>query len=225
MMFDRSLSLAWIIHLEIMQGCGKTIQVIALLCALFDKTGTKKDLERVLEQKQKAQENIIAFKHASNLALSRGEMLPTRANCMKHKIELSRWSPVLVIVPPSIVETWKGSLREFSHFSVVEYTTQKKTAALEIMKAGGADIMLLRKSLFQSEDQFPDINEIDWKLVVVDEFHNFKGKSTKISNHMRKLKKLHEPLVLGMSGTLMQNNHKELWYDVCVCARVCSQNI
>ena len=85
------------------------------------------------------------------------------------------------------------------------------TAGLEMMKAGGADIMLLRKSLFQSEDQFPDINEIGWKLVVIDEFHNYKGKSTKISNHMRTMKETHGPLVVGMSGTLMQNNHKELW--------------
>mmetsp|Transcript_44634 Transcript_44634/g.108243 ORF Transcript_44634/g.108243 Transcript_44634/m.108243 type:complete len:1809 (+) Transcript_44634:144-5570(+) len=192
-------------------GCGKTVQVIALLCALFNRTGTKKDLQLVLEQKRKAQENISTFKNASNAALGLGKMPPSREDSLKHRLDLSPWSPVLVIVPPSIVETWKRSLLEFSHFSVVEYTTQKKSAALEMMKAGGADIMLLRKSLFQSEDQFPDINEIGWKLVVIDEFHNYKRKSTKISNHMRTLKEAHDPLVVGMSGTLMQNNHKELW--------------
>jgi SNF2-related domain len=71
--------------------------------------------------------------------------------------------------------------------------------------------VLLRKSLFQSDDQFRDIKEIKWKLVVIDEFHNYKGKKTKIACNMRTLKEAHNPLMLGMSGTLMQNNHKELW--------------
>jgi hypothetical protein len=83
-----------------------------------------------------ARENIDAFKNAQYLANMRGERTPSIADCLKHKIDLSPWSPVLVIVPPSIVETWKRSLAMFSHFSVVEYTSQTKTAALEIVQAG-----------------------------------------------------------------------------------------
>jgi SNF2 family DNA or RNA helicase len=32
-----------------------------------------------------------------------------------------------------------------------------------------------------------------------------------LSTHLRKLKSDHRSLVLGMTGTLMQNDHNELW--------------
>jgi SNF2 family DNA or RNA helicase len=32
-----------------------------------------------------------------------------------------------------------------------------------------------------------------------------------LSEHLRELKAKHRSLVLGMTGTLMQNDHKELW--------------
>lgn len=91
-------------------------------------------------------------------------------------------------------------------------------------------------SLFQKEDTFQQLNEIKWKLVIIDEFHKFRvrfclkrclywyhfsflnalpynlqNKLTKVSKHLRTLKSHHRPLVVGMTGTLMSNSHQELY--------------
>lgn len=187
------------------------MQVIALLCALFNKTGTNIDLKKVNTQKRLARRHMEDLRRARQLAESRCEIVKDSDYAMKGDIELSPWSPVLMIAPPTIVEVWKKSFAVFSHFSVVEYVSKTKAAALETIKSGGADVMLLPKSKFQEDSHFGDINEIPWKLVIIDEFHLFKGIKSKNVKHLRELKKTHSPLVLGMTGTLMQNKHDELW--------------
>eukprot|EP00536_Pseudo-nitzschia_multiseries_P001184 jgi/Psemu1/180418/e_gw1.14.87.1 len=163
-------------------GCGKTVQVIALLCSLFNKTGTTKDFEEMRER-----------------------------NSLRTSLSLSPWNPVMIIVPPTIMDTWKNAFMTFSHFSVSFYSSKTKTNAIESVLYGNSDILLVPKSAFQNETHFSELERVQWKLIVIDEFHNFKNDKAKISIHLRKLKELHHPLILGMTGTPMQNNHKELW--------------
>ncbi|KAG7342122.1 SNF2 family helicase [Nitzschia inconspicua] len=192
-------------------GLGKTVQVIALLCALFEKTGTEADLQTMRERRRKVSAHVTAFRKRKDDAFAQGKVPEEDFEKSATVQGLSRWHPALVIVPPSVMEAWKQSFDLFSHFSVALYSPKTKERAIDAVRYGSADILLCPKSLFQSDGHFPIINDVGWKLVVIDEFHNYKNEKSKISQNLRDLKTCHMPLVLGMTGTLMQNNHKELW--------------
>jgi SNF2 family DNA or RNA helicase len=187
------------------------VQVIALLCALFDKTGTGKDMKEIRDRSRMVSAHLRDIRTLQDDALGLGQVVEENIEEWKGSVGLSPWHPVLIIVPPTIIESWKNSFQLFSHFSVSTYYSQNKADAVRTVLYGGADILLCPKSLFQSDDHFRELKEVKWKLVIIDEFHNYKGQKTKISDHVRELKQAHAPLVLGMTGTLMQNNHQELW--------------
>ncbi|OEU22565.1 SNF2_N-domain-containing protein, partial [Fragilariopsis cylindrus CCMP1102] len=174
-------------------GCGKTVQIIGLLCALFNKTGTKKDLQ--------------------DIPICNGEIVGENIDEWKETLSISPWHPVMIVVPPSILEVWERAFDEFSHFSVSMYsgTIEKRTEAIKSVLYGKSDILLVPKSAFQGEDHYSKLEKVRWKLVIIDEFHNFKNYKAKLSIHLRQLKELHQPLILGMTGTPMQNNYTELW--------------
>jgi len=193
-------------------GLGKTVQVIGLLSALFEKTGTGIDLlmihrrnNTIMQQRERA----IREEEKANLE---GRLyIPKKLDAKS--LDLPSWYPVLIIVPPSVVENWKNEFERFSNFAVAIFSGKRaeRNRALDKLRDGRAEVLIAAKSLFQEKSGAKDLNEISWKLVIIDEFHTFKNKAGKLSEHLRMLKADHRPLVLGMTGTLMQNDHKELW--------------
>lgn len=182
-----------------------------MLCALFDKTGTGKDLQDIKKRTRLVRDRISALQKLRDEAFRRGEVVEGDNGEWSKSLGLSPWHPVMIVVPPTIVESWKKSFDMFTHFSVEVYSSSRQSASVNAVFHGGCDVLLVPKSLFASEDHFKELNKLDWKLVIIDEFHNYKGMKTKLSKHLRLLKEDHQPLVVGMTGTLMQNNHKELW--------------
>ena len=154
---------------------------------------------------------MIKLRKQKDQALRMGEVLDENIDEWKASLSLSPWNPCMIIVPPTIVDTWKNAFRTFSHFSVSFYSSKTKVAAINSMIYGSADILVVPKSAFQDEKHLIEFSRVNWKLIIIDEFHNFKNHKAKISINLRELKEVHQPLVLGMTGTLMQNNHTELW--------------
>jgi SNF2 family DNA or RNA helicase len=187
------------------------VQVIALLCALFEKTGTGNDLKKIRERNQKVSKHLRESQKRRDEALYRGEVVQEDIHEWDKTLDLSPWHPVIIIVRPTLLSMWEQSFEMFAHFSISIYSSEKKTQATSSIRHGLADILLCPASLFQKDDHFQQINLINWKLVIIDEFHKFKAQTSKVSNRLRDLKYAHKPLVLGMTGTLMQNNHDELW--------------
>ena len=140
-----------------------------------------------------------------------GEVFNDDIEDWKKSLSLSPWNPVMIIVPPTIIDTWKNAFETFSYFSVSFYSGKTRVKALESVLHGSVEVLVVPKSAFQTESHLGELEKVQWKLIVIDEFHNFKNHNGKLSKHLRSLKDLHEPLVLGMTGTLMQNNHIELW--------------
>lgn len=187
------------------------MQVISLLCALFQKTGTRKDFIDIRDRNSLVRKRISKVQKLKDRALRMGEVFDENINEWKKSLSLSPWNPVMIIVPPTIMDTWKNAFKTFSHFSVSFYSGKMRKDALNSVLYGSADILIVPKSAFQDEKHLWEIQKVEWKLVVIDEFHNFKNHKAKISEHLRELKDVHQPLILGMTGTLMQNNHTELW--------------
>ena len=84
-------------------------------------------------------------------------------------------------------------LERFSHFAVAVFsgTKQTRNTAMERIRDGRAEVMIAAKSLFQDKCGAKDLNEIPWKLVIIDEFHSFK-----VSNGSFMLRRKIEPLTL-----------------------------
>ena len=182
-----------------------------MLCALFNKTGTRKDLQDIRDRNTLVRDQKLKVQKLRDQALRMGEVVEDNIEEWKSSLSLSPWNPTMIIVPPTILDTWKNAFKTFSHFAVSFYSSKTKTDAINSVLYGNADVLLVPKSAFQDERHLDEFARVKWKLVVIDEFHNFKNHKAKLSKHLRVLKELHQPLIVGMTGTLMQNNHTELW--------------
>lgn len=182
----------------------KTIQIIALLCALFDKAGTGKDLQDIRHRKNLVRKHRSKLQNLKDKALCSGDIV-VEDNIEEWKMSqaLSPWHPVMIIVPPTICDTWKRAFQEFSHFSVSLYRGKDRAEALKSIIFGSADILLVPKSAFQDDHRYSELEIVKWKMVIIDEFHNFKNFKAKLSEHLRELKQMHQPFVIGMTGKLI----------------------
>jgi SNF2 family DNA or RNA helicase len=152
------------------------------------------------KRKGKVSAHMQAFQLQVDEALSKGEVVEEDDDVWRKTLNLSPWHPALVIVPPSVLEAWKQSFELFSHFSVSVFSSKTGTKAVQAVRFGSSDVLLCPKSLFQSDIHFKIIISIKWKLVVIDEFHNYKSETAKVSRNLREMKLVHTPLVLGMTG-------------------------
>jgi SNF2 family DNA or RNA helicase len=192
----------------------KTIQIIALLCALFDKAGTGKDLQDIRHRKNLVRKHRSKLQNLKDKALCSGDIVEDNIEEWKMSQALSPWHPVMIIVPPTICDTWKRAFQEFSHFSVSLYRGKDRAEALKSIIFGSADILLVPKSAFQDDHRYSELEIVKWKMVIIDEFHNFKNFKAKLSEHLRELKQMHQPFVIGMTGKLILQISDNISFDV-----------
>lgn len=94
--------------------------------------------------------------------------------------------------------------------------TEQRSQALEQAKNGTAEVMVIGISLFTRPEHFKLLLDVDWKVIMVDEYHEYKtttGNAHKniITLQTNNRNSLQFRPVVGLTGTLMQNSHKELW--------------
>ena len=178
---------------------------------MFNKTGSKRDFLDIQRRNNLVTKHILQVQRYKDQALHMGEVVDENIEDWQTSLSLSPWHPVMIIVPPTILDTWLNAFTTFSYFSVSCYSSKRKNDTINSVLYGSTDILLVTKSAFQDKKHLDELKRLRWKLVIIDEFHNFKNYKAKISLHLRELKQLHRPLILGMTGTPMQNNHTELW--------------
>ena len=88
------------------------------------------------------------------------------------------------------------------------YESRDQYSGVNEVKTGASEILLVSHKLFEMDGHFETLSEIPWKVVVVDEHHKLKNPKAKIAVNMRKLRDSHKVPVIGLTGTVMQNNHK-----------------
>ena len=197
-------------------GMGKTVQVIAFLAALLGKTGTGQDKVKNLQRIVLYEEEIARHQNAEDRAILKGTIskisqLSAPLSDEMKALMPEKWSPILLVCPPSVIQNWRNELDVWGHFAVEVFQDKDRLVALDRIKGGVSDILLCGRALFSQEQSFQQLMQFPWKLVVVDEYHEFKSKRSKAWECLYELKLRHKFQIVGLTGTAMQNNHEELW--------------
>jgi RecG-like helicase len=78
---------------------------------------------------------------------------------------------------------FQNEFNTWGHFNVAAYSGPAREKALLRIKDGLDFILIAGKSLFVRAGDFEQLATVEWKLVIVDEFHEFKN--CKSQGHMR----------------------------------------
>lgn len=163
------------------RGLGKTIQVIALLLAMFGKTGSPIDITANRKKRK------IGF------LTNRGNPHPP---------------PCLIICPASVVTNWGNELNKWGYFLIEELGSYDDvSAAVNKARDGRCDVVL--GSYAKLRRNIDDICVINWSCIIWDEGHCLKGDNTQLYKACEKLVRTRCKFIL--SGTPVQNRLEELW--------------
>lgn len=114
---------------------------------------------------------------------------------------------VLVLTPPSLIEQWKGEmLRKFG----IELTGQDDIAATSRNRTGWCDAQRVIASLHTAKREPYRAALLDrtWDLVIVDEAHHLRNRTTQTWKFASELRKQY---MLLLTATPVQNNLEELF--------------
>ncbi|NXO26708.1 ER6L2 protein, partial [Cisticola juncidis] len=112
----------------------------------------------------------------------------------------------LIVAPLSVLYNWKDELDTWGYFKVFVLHGSKKDDDMSRIKQGKCEVALTTyETLRLYLDEF---NSIEWSAVIVDEAHRIKNPKAQITQTMKSLKC---SVRIGLTGTILQNNMKELW--------------
>ncbi|PPQ68987.1 hypothetical protein CVT25_009172 [Psilocybe cyanescens] len=175
-------------HLTSNLRVGKTIQTIAFLSAIMQKTGLVTDRHRRRKYVFKLQDN-------KNW---RREM--PRAD--------AKWPTCLIIAPSSVAGNWEREFEKWGYFEVGMYLgpVSERETVLKDFKLGRLDVVITSFDL--ARRYIADLEDLAFTCVIIDEVHRVKDKKTKISQAFDQFESLRR---FGLTGTAIQNSYDELW--------------
>lgn len=200
------------IHQLLTVGLGKTVQMISLIAALLKKTGTGLDLLEINQHCNKVKKALQAREESKHQALLTGFGIKNDSDDALETIEAPRFTPILIIVPSSVVDNWQNEFKTWGHFNVGVYAGSNREKALDRIKDGLDFILITGKSLFTRAGDYDELAQVEWKVVIVDEYHEFKNGKSQSFKRLQDLRDNCECPIVGMTGTLMQNKHEELFF-------------
>ncbi|XP_015704785.1 DNA excision repair protein ERCC-6-like 2 isoform X2 [Coturnix japonica] len=112
----------------------------------------------------------------------------------------------LIVAPLSVLYNWKDELDTWGYFKVSVLHGSKKEDDLNRIKQGKCEVALTTYETLRL--YLDELNNVDWSAVIVDEVHRIKNPKSQITQTMKSLKC---SVRIGLTGTILQNNMKELW--------------
>ncbi|EMP39330.1 Putative DNA repair and recombination protein RAD26-like protein [Chelonia mydas] len=112
----------------------------------------------------------------------------------------------LIVAPLSVLYNWKDELDTWGYFRVAILHGSRKDNELSRIKQGKCEIALTTYETLRL--CLDELNSLEWSAVIVDEAHRIKNPKAQITHTMKALKC---SVRIGLTGTILQNNMKELW--------------
>nr|XP_025043681.1 DNA excision repair protein ERCC-6-like 2 isoform X2 [Pelodiscus sinensis] len=112
----------------------------------------------------------------------------------------------LIVAPLSVLYNWKDELDTWGYFRVTILHGSRKDNELSRIKQGKFEIALTTYETLRL--CLDELNSLEWSAVIVDEAHRIKNPKAQITQTMKALKC---SVRIGLTGTILQNNMKELW--------------
>ncbi|CAN8220152.1 unnamed protein product [Coccothraustes coccothraustes] len=112
----------------------------------------------------------------------------------------------LIVAPLSVLYNWKDELDTWGYFKVSVLHGSKKDDDMSRIKQGKLEVVLTTYEILRL--YLDEFNSIEWSAVIVDEAHRIKNPKAQITQAMKSLKCR---VRIGLTGTILQNNMKELW--------------
>ncbi|EHB09651.1 Putative DNA repair and recombination protein RAD26-like protein [Heterocephalus glaber] len=155
--------------------------VISFLAAVFHKKGTHEDIEN----------NMPEF------LLRSIKKEPTSSTAKKM---------FLIVAPLSVLYNWKDELDTWGYFRVtILHGNKKDNELIRVMQRKCEIALTTYETLRLCLDE---LNSLEWSAIIVDEAHRIKNPKARITEAMKALKC---NVRIGLTGTILQNNMKELW--------------
>ncbi|XP_006746060.1 DNA excision repair protein ERCC-6-like 2 isoform X1 [Leptonychotes weddellii] len=112
----------------------------------------------------------------------------------------------LIVAPLSVLYNWRDELDTWGYFRVTVLHGNKKDNELIRVKQRKCEIALTTYETLRL--CLEELNSLEWSGVIVDEAHRIKNPKARITEVMKALKC---NVRIGLTGTILQNNMKELW--------------
>ncbi|XP_039237618.1 DNA excision repair protein ERCC-6-like 2 isoform X2 [Pipra filicauda] len=112
----------------------------------------------------------------------------------------------LIVAPLSVLYNWKDELDTWGYFKVSVLHGSKKDDDMSRIKQGKYEVALTTYEILRL--YLDEFNSVEWSAVIVDEAHRIKNPKAQITQTMKSLKC---SVRIGLTGTILQNNMKELW--------------
>ncbi|XP_055982453.1 DNA excision repair protein ERCC-6-like 2 [Sorex fumeus] len=112
----------------------------------------------------------------------------------------------LIVAPLSVLYNWRDELDTWGYFRVVLLHGNKKDHELIRIKQRKCEIALTTYETLRL--CLDELNSLKWSAVIVDEAHRIKNPKARVTEVMKALKC---KVRIGLTGTILQNNMKELW--------------
>ncbi|XP_024414034.2 DNA excision repair protein ERCC-6-like 2 isoform X2 [Desmodus rotundus] len=112
----------------------------------------------------------------------------------------------LIVAPLSVLYNWRDELDTWGYFRVTILHGNKKDTELIRVKQRKCEIALTTYETLRL--CLDELNSLEWSAVIVDEAHRIKNPKARVTEVMKALKC---NVRIGLTGTILQNNMKELW--------------
>ncbi|EPY78958.1 hypothetical protein CB1_000978031 [Camelus ferus] len=112
----------------------------------------------------------------------------------------------LIVAPLSVLYNWRDELDTWGYFRVTILHGNKKDSELIRVKQRKCEIALTTYETLRL--CLDELNSLEWSAVIVDEAHRIKNPKARVTEVMKALKC---NVRIGLTGTILQNNMKELW--------------
>ncbi|XP_019372888.1 PREDICTED: DNA excision repair protein ERCC-6-like 2 isoform X2 [Gavialis gangeticus] len=112
----------------------------------------------------------------------------------------------LIVAPLSVLYNWRDELDTWGYFRIGVLHGSQKDNELTRIKQGKCEVVLTTYETLRL--CLDELNSVEWSAVIVDEAHRIKNPKAQITKTMKGLKCI---VRIGLTGTILQNNMKELW--------------